>query len=620
MSGKPFHKCIHSTLQMPQIGKAALEYDHSRQYKKDSFTNGYNNIRILMDFSHQDRSTTADSAYTCYSTSQTITLMNGTSYDCTSDDVITSEKENILRTILNDAESILETSLGVIPVSGNLYIPGSVQNCFPSSYAQLQPDSSYYQPTGVSNTDMVIFISARPTLQDSTVAFGGYCATDLIDRPTAGFFNFNPKEIQEDEDWYSSMLGVALHEISHALGFSWSGIGNFRHSDGTPMPLSESVIYETIRGVNVTKLATPTVVQKVREHFGCDTLNGAELENVPYSGTQLSHWEKRIFLNEYMIGTVSDYPVFSAITLAYFHDSGWYQANFSMAQTLPWGLNQGCSFAEDKCDNWNKDYFCTKFVTGCTQDRLSKGFCNVVSYENSLPAQYQYFDNSKQGGVDEIADYCPYYSPISEFDSFCIISQNNAENSLSQEESSERFCANCRCFMSSLYKGGSGSSKKPLCYDTHCTGPDTLKIRVNGYWYNCPFGEKLKAEDFGGELECPKSADLCHDAEVDNTWPEFESIEPDSGNPGDVVYINGTNFTPNMTVVIGEPARNCTFISSVQYICKIAPDSEFKNPKNLLSTKYSVMMQDTQGRSCVGYAAYELKLPFSNFLELIFDW
>ncbi len=31
-----------------------------------------------------------------------------------------------------------------------------------------------------------------------------------------------------------------------------------------------------------------------KEHFGCSTLRGVELENQGGLGTQLSHWEKRI--------------------------------------------------------------------------------------------------------------------------------------------------------------------------------------------------------------------------------------------------------------------------------------------------------------------------------------
>lgn len=45
-------------------------------------------------------------------------------------------------------------------------------------------------------------------------------------------------------------------------------------------------------------MVTPRVVQEVRDHFGCDELEGAELEDQGGEGTALTHWEKRILENE----------------------------------------------------------------------------------------------------------------------------------------------------------------------------------------------------------------------------------------------------------------------------------------------------------------------------------
>lgn len=35
--------------------------------------------------------------------------------------------------------------------------------------------------------------------------------------------------------------------------------------------------------------------EEVRRHFGCDLLEGAELEDQGILGTALTHWEKRVF-------------------------------------------------------------------------------------------------------------------------------------------------------------------------------------------------------------------------------------------------------------------------------------------------------------------------------------
>ena len=55
----------------------------------------------------------------------------------------------------------------------------------------------------------------------------------------------------------------------------------------------------------------------------------------------MTHWEKRIFQNEAMTGTVhSSNPVYSRLTLALLEDSGWYITDFSKAQPLSWGAGR----------------------------------------------------------------------------------------------------------------------------------------------------------------------------------------------------------------------------------------------------------------------------------------
>jgi hypothetical protein len=119
------------------------------------------------------------------------------------------------------------------------------------------------------------------------------------------------------------------------------------------------------------------VVVQLKEHFNCQNWPnaGAELEDFGGSGTAGSHWEKRVFFNEYMTGTSDPNSVYSELTLgqygrrshrvpclpvppdlvatglcaALFEDSGWYQANYTRAQRLPWGYKTGCAFAQERC-------------------------------------------------------------------------------------------------------------------------------------------------------------------------------------------------------------------------------------------------------------------------------
>ena len=112
----------------------------------------------------------------------------------------------------------------------------------------------------------------------------------------------------------------------------------------------------------IQMMVTPRVVQEVRDHFGCKDLEGAELEDQGEEGTALTHWEKRVFENEAMTGTHTQNPVYSRITLALMEDTGWYRANYSMAQPLSWGHGFGCDFAMKSCKEW-MDNKLARFVT-----------------------------------------------------------------------------------------------------------------------------------------------------------------------------------------------------------------------------------------------------------------
>lgn len=76
---------------------------------------------------------------------------------------------------------------------------------------------------------------------------------------------------------------------------------SFLSSPPTGKPQTAVTAQFTERGRAVTKVVSPTVLARVRDHFGCPTLNGAELENDGGNGTALSHWEARIFQGEAMV-------------------------------------------------------------------------------------------------------------------------------------------------------------------------------------------------------------------------------------------------------------------------------------------------------------------------------
>ncbi|RWW81499.1 hypothetical protein BHE74_00010096 [Ensete ventricosum] len=117
-----------------------------------------------------------------------------------------------------------------------------------------------------------------------------------------------------------------------------------------------------------------------------------------------SHWEKRLLMNEIMTGSVDTRSVVSRMTLALLEDSGWYQANYSMADRLDWGRNQGTEFVTSPCNHWKGAYHCnTTQLSGCTYNREAEGYCPIVSYNGDLPKWAQYFPQANKG-IDHVQE------------------------------------------------------------------------------------------------------------------------------------------------------------------------------------------------------------------------
>jgi len=320
---------------------------------------------------------------------------------------------------------------------------------------------------GVEGADFVLYITAITTDQclesvggeAETVAYAAHCQQETgLDRPVAGHTNICPKSISTAGRTVRSLTSTLKHELLHALGFSSSLFAFFRDSLGRPRtardqdgrpPINQELQIrqwseDTIRPVTrdwlvrggrmlrtVYLMVTPRVVRAVREHFACPTLEGAELEDQGGDGTAFTHWEKRIFQNEAMTGTVhTAQPAYSMITLALMEDSGWYVPDYSRAHPLTWGRGAGCDFATKSCMELSEQAalldipspFCNSLMadserTFCTSDKSSVGSCNLVMYDEPLPSIYQNFqsiegvsgqDVSKVGSSVTLADFCPY--------------------------------------------------------------------------------------------------------------------------------------------------------------------------------------------------------------------
>ena len=507
-----------------------------------------------------------------------------------------TQKDFLQTKLLPEAVDTWQAALSVVPVEGNLYAqrqclewyntPGQTcktvaenQMCFEAPI----PDEHFGQQrvcstctnandcqgdpctvtegTGVANADFVLYVHAdmTPLCVGSVLAYAASCQRDQHDRPTFGMVNFCADRVDADPSQYSKQLNTALHEMSHALGFSADLFAYMRDETGEPrtprdmngdvirtnhvcpngkevtnyaMPSSNTVQFFEERGHSVAKVVTPNVLNYVRNHFGCDDLNGAELESQEDACIG-SHWEERIFEPEFMTAVQSVHNVLSGLTLAFFDDSGWYQANFSIAEPNYFGAKRGCQFAYAKCienDQYgtptpvDADHFCTnEEQIGCTIDGYSKAACSFQDHVGYIiPEWYRYFGDSQTAGGAKYTDYCPIYSGY--VSGLCSDPANMFHPpGTTLNVQGETFSATSRCTRMTLHS--KAASQWQLlnagvgCYDVTCN--DGL-VRITVPTENAPLtvtcdqkGEQMAVEGYDGYLYCPDPFVMCDQAKCD---------------------------------------------------------------------------------------------------------
>ncbi|XP_052065057.1 leishmanolysin-like peptidase [Mytilus californianus] len=466
---------------------------------------------------------------------------------------------------------------------GDILIPEThLEKCYYFDGTKFK--SSMDSGQGVQDTDFLLYVAAVSTSRCSTgrtIAYAAHCQQEhLLDRPIAGYFTICPETISTRSQDHLQLLSTIKHEILHALGFTAGLFAFYRDDSGKPytprftssnLPPFNSVLglyqwsQKIVRKVErkdwkvasgyvshaVNLIVTPRVVDEVRKHFNCPTLEGAELENQGLIGTYLTHWEKRIFENEAMTGTYTQNPVISRITLALMEDTGWYRANYFGEQHLDWGKGLGCDFVKKSCLDWIHTQrarhgdihpFCDTVRQGvlkteCTRNRNAVAFCNLQEFNVALPADYRYFsslpgissyDVSRYGGSVSLADYCPY---LQEFtwkdgdrtvrDSRCAMKENNPHPSLNFY--GEYFGQGSQCFnhanswiiqhcnfLHPVSHSGSG------CYSYDCDKQQGLIIYANDRSYQClKAGQKIHISYIAyqylhdGDIICPSCTELC---------------------------------------------------------------------------------------------------------------
>jgi hypothetical protein len=365
----------------------------------------------------------------------------------------------------------------------------------------------------------------------TTVAAASACDIDQKNfRPLLGRIGFNPDQLHfTDKASFDYYIMVTLHELSHIFGFSRNLFEFFIDSNGRRLGIQNVVTEQVVNGRLVTMIKTPKVIEAAKKHFNCPFVKGVEVENQGGSGTAGSHWEARIMLGDYMIGDTYEDMVMSEITLALFEDSGWYKVNYFTGGLFRFGKNAGCEFLNNKCVENGKTLFPNDFCATerqgfCTSGRFAKGFCEVSTYSDSLPSEWQYFSNPSKGGRQS-ADFCPVATTFTANGNNKFHNCKDGEAYYPQQFGlAEEMGSNSSCFMSSLTPTQFPSDFKrfiwqnppkgktfPICYKFSCDIPSRqLFVTVKGNKITCPRqGGDVKVPGFDGTLRCPDFNLVC---------------------------------------------------------------------------------------------------------------
>ncbi|KAF2077395.1 hypothetical protein CYY_001323 [Polysphondylium violaceum] len=549
-----------------QLGQ--LDYNELKQQvdetKIDSIRVGFDTSAI---YNKTDK-------YACYSVGQTISIDDGTVpcdnitdscvYTCDANDILNDQLAGLIQNaIIKTISNVLSSLISVERVQGPLKLrPVYVNN--ECDYKYYIPDK--YITTGIENTDLLLFITARPSAKKSTIAYALACSFPIYDldakffgRPTAATINFNPRYFQAmilnpNPFLFREYIRVGLHEATHALGFSQLFYDSFVDSNGKRFESPIKVVQMTgttpngqSYSVSKKAISTPSIVQFVREHYNCQSISHQFVEDYGQTGTAMSHWEKRTVGEEYMLGYVQ--PVFpiTNLTLSLLKDTGWYYPNTSYAEPLMWGKKLGCDWF-DSCTpkSWNyTGYFCGASPNGksCTPTRVGKGVCKVYSYVKDLNPEDQHFTNPKYGGYDSVANYCPFSDVMpngADNTMFCVDEGNQkfADSSIGENYGQES-----RCFE---FKTPS-SSVSQACWTYRCSSERKLQVKLKTGWATCNYDNEVVTID-GISLICPAKFYPCDFTSIPLDFVEIDVTPTPSSNANSNILVD--NWIRNLSFVL----------------------------------------------------------------------
>ncbi|GET86493.1 GP63, leishmanolysin [Leishmania tarentolae] len=515
------HRCIHDSMQARVLQSVADQRMHpssvsplglpyvtlhgteptSRKEPSVVRATEWGNLRIAV--STEDLT---DPAYHCARVGQNISMRDGGFVICNADDILTDIKRTILvQYLVPQALQLHMERLKVRQVQGNWKVTEMRgDDCSTFKMPQI------HITEGFSNTDFVLYVASVPS-EPGVLAWAMTCQVFPDGRPAVGVINIPAANIASPHN--QAVTRVVAHEMAHALGFG----KDFFEAAGTLQQVWN------VRGkpFPVPVIDSRTVVAKAREQYGCDTLEYLELEDQGGEGSAGSHIKMRNAQDELM-AAVSLSGYYTALTMAIFQDLGFYQADFSKAEVMPWGKDAGCAFLSEKCmenniTKWPK-MFCNdfEFFTRCPSSRLGLGTCLSGVEQAPLPPYWQYFGNSSLTGKSAFRDFCPVVVLFR--GGSCAQRSSTARAHL---KAFNVFSDAARCIDGDFTPKGeqwNGRLYAGLCANVKCdTATRTYSVQVRGSssYVQCTPGLRVElssvsdAFEQGGYITCPPYVEVC---------------------------------------------------------------------------------------------------------------
>jgi hypothetical protein len=517
VSGHKVHNCIHNeiTKNSEDFKDTALQFKNGVKRSLSAVESTWKPLRATFYFENLE----TDTGRACYKVGDTVTVGNPSSniactaakpndcYDtCTEEWLVTNEKiAQMKNVVIPGLRNDLQSLLTVRRLTDDLTV--ATDQCKLDGITYPIPTSLTGPGLEASKSDIAIVVYMRP--RRGNLGYASFCKTEpVLGRPVIGVLNVSPTAVMSESDYYE----VIRHEMTHVLAFSPFLYSTYKDENGNVRSNPTKTVSKTTK--TITQITTPKVLQVARDHFGCQSLTGVDLEEYGGAATASAHWEMSQYMNEMMVGSneyvyQTKYPAtFSNLTLALLEDSGWYKiANYKLAMPLIYGRNTGCTMLNSRCENWSlgnrAGYFCSttdKSVEYCNYEHSMIGSCGIQTLQTPLDTYYRHFpSNQYQYGYGILADYCPLVRGISDCRNSATTRTKNY---------GEVFGSKSACFHGNAGPSVTGTAQAARCYTYSCGKNDVLTITVGTETITCPSDQSYKRNTLtgtlGGYVDCPQ--------------------------------------------------------------------------------------------------------------------